>query len=359
MGQKYFSKKLPLSHHRYCKKKGWFKRRQMLKALAAEQSTTVSNDTNDESVSCQDSMQLLPDSMDSTFSTGDTLCLQPISIIKGECKNVQKCKDNNLVIEKTSLVDTDRILQHEPKDDTLVIEKTGLVDTDRILQHEPKDDTFVIEKTGLVDTEHILQHESEDDTLVIKKTGLVDTEHILQHESEDDTLVIEKTGLVDTERIQQYEPKEDGIINISFFHEELHRTFDNHARGIECQFKDWKLVNTRHCGFRTQFFYKCNMCHYEANFWSHPKDEKTMDINTAITAGTITTGIGYAQMEEMFAAANVPCMSQKTYIKNREVVLEEFEKTAFENMKKAGELERQLAVERNDVINGYARDWKY
>ena len=234
----------------------------MLKALAAEQSTTVSNDTNDESVSCQDSMQLLPDSMDSTFSTGDTLCLQPISIIKGECKNVQKCKDNNLVIEKTSLVDTDRI--------------------------------------------------------------------------------------------QQYEPKEDGIINISFFHEELHRTFDNHARGIECQFKDWKLVNTRRCGFRTQFFYKCNMCHYEANFWSHPKDEKTMDINTAITAGTITTGIGYAQMEEMFAAANVPCMSQKTYIKNREVVLEEFEKTAFENMKKAGELERQLAVERNDVINGYA-----
>ncbi|XP_036150165.1 uncharacterized protein LOC118648062 isoform X2 [Monomorium pharaonis] len=60
----------------------YFCRRQMLKALAAEQSTTVSNDTNDESVSCQDSMQLLPDSMDSTFSTGDTLCLQPISIIK-------------------------------------------------------------------------------------------------------------------------------------------------------------------------------------------------------------------------------------------------------------------------------------
>jgi len=36
--------------------------------------------------------------------------------------------------------------------------------------------------------------------------------------------------------------------------------------------------------------------------WHHPTDSKNMD--TAVTA-EITTGIGFAQIEEIFAAANV------------------------------------------------------
>ncbi|KYM97805.1 hypothetical protein ALC62_11500, partial [Cyphomyrmex costatus] len=120
-------------------------------------------------------------------------------------------------------------------------------------------------------------------------------------------LVIENTGLADTnhiERIQQHESQGHRIIDIAFFNAELHRVFDNHARGIDCLFKDWELINTHRIGFKTQFSYKCKMCNYEANFWSHPTDCKNMDINTAITAGTITTGIDYAQMKEIFAAAN-------------------------------------------------------
>jgi len=37
--------------------------------------------------------------------------------------------------------------------------------------------------------------------------------------------------------------------------------------------------------------------------WHHPTDSKNMD--TAVTAGIITTGISFAQIEEIFAAANV------------------------------------------------------
>lgn len=132
----------------------------------------------------------------------------------------------------------------------------------------------------------------------------------------------------------------------------MHRTFDNHGRGIECQFKDWILVNSRRSGLLTQFFFKCQMCNYKANFWSQPTDCKTLDINTAVTAGTITSGIGYAQLEETFAAANMPCMSEKTYIKHQELIIDDFERTAIENMKTAGEVEKQLALERNEVISG-------
>jgi len=133
---------------------------------------------------------------------------------------------------------------------------------------------------------------------------------------------------------------------------EIHRTFDNHARGIECSFKDWKLINSRHRGLLTQLFFKCQMCNYETNIWSEPVKSETLDINTAATAGTVTAGIGYAQFEELCAAMNIPCMSEKTYIKHRENLIDDFEKTALENMKIAGEMEKQLAVKRNEIING-------
>ncbi|KYN29111.1 hypothetical protein ALC57_01453 [Trachymyrmex cornetzi] len=122
--------------------------------------------------------------------------------------------------------------------------------------------------------------------------------HINVTKCEDDNiLVIESTGLVDTYRIQQHEPEGNRIIDFDFFHKELHRVFCNHSR-FGCDFDDWELVNTRRIGFKTQFFYRCKFCKKDANIWSHPTDSKNMDINTAITAGTITTGIGFAQMEE-------------------------------------------------------------
>ncbi|KAL6417339.1 hypothetical protein ACFW04_011531 [Cataglyphis niger] len=99
----------------------------------------------------------------------------------------------------------------------------------------------------------------------------------------------------------------------------------------------------------TQLFFKCQMCNYEANIWSEPE---TLDINSAAVAGIITTGIGFAQLEELCAAMNVSCMSEPTYIKYRENLVDHFQKTAMENMKLAGEAEKQLAIEKNEVING-------
>jgi len=110
---------------------------------------------------------------------------------------------------------------------------------------------------------------------------------------EDNYFVIDN-GSLDTNRIQESMPEDRRIVDISFMWSEIHRTFDNHARGIECQFKDWKLINSRRSGLMTQLFFKCQMCNYEANIWSEPTKSETLDINTATVAGTITMGIGYA-----------------------------------------------------------------
>jgi len=94
------------------------------------------------------------------------------------------------------------------------------------------------------------------------------------------------------------------------------------------------------------------MCNYEDNIWSEPTEPETLDINTAAVAGTVTVGIGFAQLEELCTAMNIPCMSNKTYIKHRENVIDDFEKTAMGNTKIAGDVEKQLALERKETING-------
>ncbi|EZA47083.1 hypothetical protein X777_16735 [Ooceraea biroi] len=94
------------------------------------------------------------------------------------------------------------------------------------------------------------------------------------------------------------------------------------------------------------------MCNYEDYIWSEPTEPHVLDVNTAAVAGTVTMGIGYAQLEEFCAAVNIPRMSEKTYINRRESLVDDFQKTAMESMKMAGEVEKQLAIERNDIING-------
>ncbi|KMQ85339.1 hypothetical protein RF55_16179, partial [Lasius niger] len=83
-----------------------------------------------------------------------------------------------------------------------------------------------------------------------------------------------------------------------------------------------------------------------------PIESETLDINKAAATGTVTVGIGYAQLEELCAAMNISCISEKTYIKHREDLIDDFEKTAMENMKMAGEIEKQLALEKNETMNG-------
>ncbi|KYM97804.1 hypothetical protein ALC62_11499, partial [Cyphomyrmex costatus] len=127
----------------------------------------------------------------------------------------------------------------------------------------------------------------------------------------DNTLVIETTGFVDTDRIRQHEPEGDRIVNMSFFHKELHRVFHEHKQGIDCPFEAWRLKNTHRQGFKTQFFYKCDMCLYEANIWSYPTNCKTVDVNIAIIAGT-TTGIG--QLEKQLVLERNEIINNRAYI---------------------------------------------
>jgi len=149
----------------------------------------------------------------------------------------------------------------------------------------------------------------------------------LEH-CEDDNYFVIDNGPLDPNSIQESLPQGRRIVDISHMWNEIQRTFNDHMKGIECQFRDWKLDHTIRKGLKTQFFFKCNAT---TNIWSEPEEPKTLDINMAAVAGTITVGIGYAQLEELCAAMNIPCMSEKPYIEKREKLVDNFEKTAMEN----------------------------
>ncbi|XP_071654094.1 uncharacterized protein [Temnothorax longispinosus] len=120
----------------------------------------------------------------------------------------------------------------------------------------------------------------------------------------------------------------------------------------ECRFTDLVITKIKRVGLKIKFIVECRMCHYRSSFWSEPTDDRKLDVNRGIVAGTILTGIGHKQLEELLAAVDVLCMSNKTYISFHNEMSEAFAAAAEEEMRMAGEEARRLAIERGDVIDG-------
>lgn len=72
-------------------------------------------------------------------------------------------------------------------------------------------------------------------------------------------------------------------------------------------------------------------------------------MNTGAVAGT---GTRYTQLQESCAAMNIEYMVKKTYEIIHEITAEAFAKAVEESMNAAANEERELALQRNEVING-------
>lgn len=94
-----------------------------------------------------------------------------------------------------------------------------------------------------------------------------------------------------------------------------------------------------------------NVSHFTDNFWSEPADDRILDVNQSAICGTLLTGTGHKQLEELLAAMDVPCMSNKTYINYHNEMSEAFAAAAEEEMRAAAEEEKRLAIKRDVVDN--------
>ncbi|XP_039287389.1 uncharacterized protein LOC120352037, partial [Nilaparvata lugens] len=74
-----------------------------------------------------------------------------------------------------------------------------------------------------------------------------------------------------------------------------------------------------------------------------------MDVNTSAVSGTISTGGGHAQLEEVMSSLDIPCMTYHTFRKYHDRVAEAWKETAAKSMEMAAEEEKREAIKRGDV----------
>jgi hypothetical protein len=137
------------------------------------------------------------------------------------------------------------------------------------------------------------------------------------------------------------------IVNMIELLEQLKSMGDHGPFG--CTFDNMVLLREKRVGLKSGFVFLCNMCNIERVVWSEMKKPGEMDVNTSAVSGTITTGGGHAQLEELLSTMNIPTMTDKTFNKYENVIQNGLLLTADIEMKKAAEEEARIAVERGSV----------
>ncbi|KAL4123428.1 hypothetical protein QTP88_015606 [Uroleucon formosanum] len=140
------------------------------------------------------------------------------------------------------------------------------------------------------------------------------------------------------------------IVNIMYvFDQILNNKCQMHIQGMGCSFIDSKCVKEIRKGFNCSWIFKCEMCNIETTINSDMTDQNIISINKAVTSASLAVGIGYSQVQEFTACIDIPCMSEKSFIKNSNDIAKIIEESAWEEMRLAGLQEKQLALDRGDV----------
>ncbi|XP_076656376.1 uncharacterized protein LOC143361021 [Halictus rubicundus] len=139
------------------------------------------------------------------------------------------------------------------------------------------------------------------------------------------------------------------IVDLRHIFEEM-KKLENHSETLKCSMANLSITGMRRLGLATKILIECKMCKYKTEINSESAESDRLDINCSAVAGTITSGGGYMQMEEMFSAMNIPCMSRWIYRKCRDDIVETSINAAEAEMIAAAEEEKRLAIERGDVL---------
>lgn len=138
------------------------------------------------------------------------------------------------------------------------------------------------------------------------------------------------------------------MFDINFLFEQIcnskrHEPFD-------CSLIDMTVVSEHGNGLLNTFVLKCQLCGITEQLATEDvKSEEQLNVNTALTLATVSTGVGFSQVEEITATLNMPMMSDKTYQKYHLLVAATIRQTAWDVMEESGREEAELARKSGDV----------
>lgn len=81
---------------------------------------------------------------------------------------------------------------------------------------------------------------------------------------------------------------------------------------FDCTIANMKIIKEIRHGLHSEFVLQCKMCLIIRHITNEDKSE-SLNSNSAIVLGSISTGIGYTQVNELAASLNMPLMSSKTF----------------------------------------------
>lgn len=125
---------------------------------------------------------------------------------------------------------------------------------------------------------------------------------------------------------------------------------DVHPGPLGCSFVNNKIIRDTRRGFEGIWTFECRMCKKRTVLHSElPAQATRMHVNDAAVHGVIAGGAGYAQLAELAAAMDIPCMTNNTFTAHEKVVSEAIAEAAMQTMTAAAAEEHRLAEQRGDV----------
>lgn len=122
---------------------------------------------------------------------------------------------------------------------------------------------------------------------------------------------------------------------------EKHEPFD-------CSLINMKLVCEKRNGLFSKFYLRCEMCHLVKTITSDNQSDN-VNVNSSFVLGSISTGIGYSQVNELASTLNMPLMSMNTFNKYHEQVADFIRTSAWQKMEEAAAEEAKLARDIGDI----------
>lgn len=129
---------------------------------------------------------------------------------------------------------------------------------------------------------------------------------------------------------------------------------EDNGHNTNCMTRNWHVRNTVQRGMKTIIYLECSECDKLHSIVSHPNN---VDPNYQLAAGGLVSGVPYANIEEIYAAQGMPCMSSKTFRSYQEKVTLDALEIARECMKEAAKREAEIAVKKGHVKDGVSKAW--
>lgn len=133
------------------------------------------------------------------------------------------------------------------------------------------------------------------------------------------------------------------IIDINHFFEQFVE-ISQHQSLFQCGLSTMHIKSEKRCGLQSQLTIICKLCKKKFKVTTTPED-----LNKMAVTGVLAAGCGRAQLNQFSSSLDLPTISNDLYVTTQDEVYDEWEVTAWDEMRKAGIMEKEAALNEGRV----------